>query len=206
VDGRHGLSSGGATRRHEAPLRPGTSTGACYTRLVSANDFDSILRRTVLVILAILAFALVGSHLVAPDGAIWPEVDLGGPTPQLRVGLAATPWTEVARVLSPAVVVIEVYEEGRRGTGSPMSSGSGVVVRADGYVVTNAHVVDDAGDIEVLIENGDALPATLVGRDRSVDIAVLRVQSSTPLVAAALATPPRSRSGNGWWRSARRFS
>ena len=74
---------------------------------MSANGFDNLLRRTVLGVLAILAFALVGSHLVAPDGALWPEVDLGGPTPQLRVGLAATPWTEVARVLSPAVVVIE---------------------------------------------------------------------------------------------------
>ena len=153
---------------------------------MSANDFDSLLRRTVLVVLAILAFALAGSHMVAPDGAIWPEVDLGGPTPQMRVDLVATPWTEVARVLSPAVVVIEVYEEGRRGMGSPRSSGSGVVVRADGYVVTNAHVVEEAGDVEIVLENGDALPATLVGRDRSVDIAVLRVESSTPLLAAAL--------------------
>jgi len=153
---------------------------------VSANGFDNLLRRTILGVLAILAFALVGSHLVAPDGALWPEVDLGGPTPQLRVDLAATPWTEVARVLSPAVVVIEVYEEGRRGIGAPRSSGSGVVVRADGYVVTNAHVVDEVGDIDVVLENGDALPATLVGRDRGVDIAVLRVDPPAPLVAAAL--------------------
>lgn len=153
---------------------------------MSAHDFDSLLRRTILVVLAVLAFALVGSHLVAPDGAIWPEVGLGGPVPQLRIDMAATPWTEVARVLSPAVVVIEIYEAGRGGSGSPRSSGSGVVVRADGYVVTNAHVVDDAGEIEVVLQNGDTLPATLVGRDRSVDIAVLRVEPSTPLVAAAL--------------------
>ncbi len=133
-----------------------------------------------------LAFALVGSHAVAPDGALWPEVDLGGPLPQLRVELTSTPWTEVARVLSPAVVVIEVFTEGRGGIGAPMSSGSGVVVRADGYVVTNAHVVDDPGDIEVVLQSGEALPATLVGRDRSVDIAVLRIISDTPLVAAAL--------------------
>ncbi len=153
---------------------------------VSANDFDNLLRRSVLVVLAVLAFALVGSHMVAPDGALWPEVDLGGPTPELRVDLTATPWTEVARVLSPAVVVVEVYEEGRGGTGRPRSSGSGVVVRSDGYVVTNAHVVDDAGDIEVALQSGESLPATLVGRDRSVDIAVLRVEPPTELVAAAL--------------------
>ena len=153
---------------------------------MSANGFDSLLRRTVLVVLAVLAFALVGSHMVAPDGAIWPEVDLGGPMPEMRVDLVATPWTEVARVLSPAVVVIEVYEKGRRGGGRPRSIGSGVVVRADGYVVTNAHVVDDAGDIDVVLENGDVLSATLVGRDRGVDIAVLRVNPATPLVAAAL--------------------
>jgi putative serine protease PepD len=153
---------------------------------VSALDFDQFLRRTVLVILGMLAFALVGSHLVAPDGAIWPEVALGGPAPELHVELTATPWTEVARVLSPAVVVIEVYEEGRRGIGTPRSSGSGVVVHADGYIVTNAHVVDDPGEVEVVFQGGDALSATLVGRDRGIDIAVLRVRPETPLLAAAL--------------------
>ncbi|NKB90185.1 MAG: trypsin-like serine protease [Acidobacteria bacterium] len=159
---------------------------ACYTRPVSASDFDTLLRRTVLVVLSLIAFAVVGSHMVAPDGAIWPEVDLGGPAPQLRVGTSATPWTEVARVLSPAVVVIEVYADGRGRSGPAISSGSGVVVRSDGYVVTNAHVVDGGGDINVVLESGISLPASLVGGDRGVDIAVLQVESPEPLVAAAL--------------------
>lgn len=159
--------------------------GPCYHRSVSAPDFDNLMRRTVLGILAMLAFVVIGTHLVAPDGAIWPEVDLGGPLPQLRVDSGSSAWTEVARVLSPAVVVIEVFADGRRG-GSPDSSGSGVVVRSDGYVVTNAHVVDEGGAIDVLFDTGDVFPATLVGADRGIDIAVLRVEADRPLVAAAL--------------------
>ena len=58
-------------------------------------------------------------------------------------------------------------------------TGSGFVVSADGYIVTNAHVVDDArGDIEVKIGDRDALEAELVGEDASTDIALLKVSAS----------------------------
>ncbi|MCB1684147.1 MAG: trypsin-like peptidase domain-containing protein, partial [Pseudomonadales bacterium] len=56
------------------------------------------------------------------------------------------------------------------------SAGSGVVVDADkGYIVTNNHVVQRANEITITLADGRSLPATLVGADPQVDLAVLKV-------------------------------
>ncbi len=59
-----------------------------------------------------------------------------------------------------------------------MAQGSGFFISPDGYVVTNNHVVKDAKDISVTLENGDKLPATLIGADARTDIALLKVKAS----------------------------
>lgn len=55
--------------------------------------------------------------------------------------------------------------------------GSGVIVSADGYIITNNHVIDGADEIRVILFGGDELDAELVGADPASDIAVLRVDS-----------------------------
>ncbi len=55
------------------------------------------------------------------------------------------------------------------------SLGSGVIVRADGYILTNYHVIDAADAIEVRLQDGRQATAHLVGADRVNDLAVLRV-------------------------------
>nr|WP_321512220.1 Do family serine endopeptidase [uncultured Hyphomonas sp.] len=69
-------------------------------------------------------------------------------------------------------------EDGFRREGS---LGSGFVISADGYVVTNNHVIEGADEIEVNFANGRVLEAELIGRDQDTDLAVLKVKSSTPL-------------------------
>ncbi|ATQ42153.1 Do family serine endopeptidase [Caulobacter mirabilis] len=58
------------------------------------------------------------------------------------------------------------------------SSGSGFFISADGYIVTNNHVVEGADEITVTLKDGRELKATVVGRDENTDLAVIKVQGS----------------------------
>jgi serine protease Do len=125
-------------------------------------------------------------------------VALGGPA---RAELASVPiearrlsegFAAVAEKLSPSVVQIEVtvhepasqslrWYKGHAGTGSETpiqrGMGSGVIFSADGAILTNNHVVEDALTITVRLRDGRLLPARLVGRDPSTDLALIRVDA-----------------------------
>ena len=62
-------------------------------------------------------------------------------------------------------------------------SGSGVIVSSDGYIVTNNHVIEDANEIEVILNDNSKYKATIVGTDPSTDIAVLKIDAKklTPI-------------------------
>ncbi|MBO6883056.1 MAG: DegQ family serine endoprotease [Marivita sp.] len=59
--------------------------------------------------------------------------------------------------------------------------GSGFVISEDGFIVTNNHVIEGADEILIEFFEGFELPATLVGTDPNTDIALLKVESETPL-------------------------
>jgi putative serine protease PepD len=86
--------------------------------------------------------------------------------------------TSVAEQQLPAVVTI------RAGGGTSGGVGSGEVIRSDGYIVTNNHVISPAvggGTLEVLFEDGSSAQASLVGRDPLTDLAVIRVSGKSNL-------------------------
>jgi len=87
----------------------------------------------------------------------------------------------VARV-GPAVVTVLSYASERTGE-DPAASGSGVIISDRGYIVTNQHVVAGSARQEVILADGNTLPATLVGADPFVDLAVLQVQAGLPAIA-----------------------
>ena len=60
---------------------------------------------------------------------------------------------------------------------SSSSTGTGVILTQDGYIVTNAHVVEGAGSIDVQLTDDRILPAALIGSDEISDLAVLRVEA-----------------------------
>jgi serine protease Do len=66
------------------------------------------------------------------------------------------------------------------------SLGSGIVLSADGQIVTNGHVVADADEIKVRLVSGDEYTATVIGEDDNVDLAVLQIHPKTPLDPALL--------------------
>jgi S1-C subfamily serine protease len=83
----------------------------------------------------------------------------------------------VVESVGPAVVSVVVGKnlQGRRG--EQMGAGSGVIVAPEGYILTNNHVVQGAGRIEVLMADGTALPVRLAGADAATDLAVLRADT-----------------------------
>jgi serine protease Do len=97
-------------------------------------------------------------------------------------GLAAVDFSEAAAKSIPSVVYINSISEGVAsswdwffgGTQQQVSSGSGVIFAADGYIVTNNHVIESAERIEV-IYNKRNYPAELIGTDPSTDLAVLKI-------------------------------
>jgi len=89
-----------------------------------------------------------------------------------------------AAKIRPSVVTIDVTGNGQSGTGS------GVIIRNDGYILTNDHVVSigsGSGDIEVTLADGRTAPAKIVGRDSSDDLAVIKVDGLDNLTAATFA-------------------
>ncbi|MFN8298882.1 MAG: Do family serine endopeptidase [Chitinophagales bacterium] len=59
-----------------------------------------------------------------------------------------------------------------------VATGSGVIVSPDGYIVTNNHVVENASEIEVVMNNQKTYTATVTGRDPDVDLALLKVEAT----------------------------
>ncbi|MEY4134369.1 MAG: hypothetical protein RL386_719 [Bacteroidota bacterium] len=99
------------------------------------------------------------------------------PRAEGRVGFVAA-----ARLVTSAVVNIKAVS-GRngfrlfRGNEQGASSGSGVILSRDGYIVTNYHVVEGAGQILVTLSDKRELQAKLIGVDPSTDLALLRVEA-----------------------------
>ncbi|WP_410600364.1 trypsin-like peptidase domain-containing protein [Amycolatopsis sp. lyj-90] len=109
---------------------------------------------------------------------------LDAPKPAQQTGnLPAGSVESVAQKLSPSVVELQV--SGRSGAGE----GSGFVLSTDGYVLTNNHVVEVAaggGQIQAVFQDGKKGTATVVGRDPTTDIAVVKVSGVSGLTPVEL--------------------
>ncbi len=110
----------------------------------------------------------------APTSTVAAPVGAPAPRPANRTAAEQTV-IDIARQVSPSVVSVI------RGEGS----GSGIIVSADGVVLTNAHVVGDAGVVQIGLADGRRLEGRVLGGDPSVDVAVVRV-AAQGLPAATL--------------------
>ena len=137
------------------------------------------------------AAAVVAAVTIAAGGGVAGALIAGRDRPAGAVGPvvvsapasngAAGEVEQAAQALLPEVVEIDVQTPQGRGTGS------GVIMRSDGYILTNAHVAGNATAITVVLSSGERLTGRLVGADTNSDIAVVKVDR-TSLPAATFAT------------------
>ncbi|HVF38694.1 MAG TPA: trypsin-like peptidase domain-containing protein [Gemmatimonadaceae bacterium] len=104
--------------------------------------------------------------------------------------------TSAVERVAPSVVTVQTevvervpadfYEQffgGRSGRRSSAGLGSGFIVRADGVIVTNAHVINGATRISVAMRDGTTYPARLLGKDETNDLAVIKIEARNLPVA-----------------------
>jgi serine protease Do len=184
-------------------------------RLVSVRSGGRASAAAALALVTGLSGAAALLHEPSPASA-----EISATAPQT---ITPSTFTDLARVVSPAVVAISVSGEGgggardfermvppdspfrefferffegpegfrdfeRRGEGERdvprrprIAQGSGFIISADGYIVTNEHVVDSARSISVVTNDGAEFEAKLVGQDERTDLAVLKIEPEKEL-------------------------
>ena len=75
---------------------------------------------------------------------------------------------EIIKRVKPATVFIETTE----------GVGSGMIIDVDGYILTNAHVVEDVSVAKIKLSDGRTLTASVIGRDENIDLAILKISGS----------------------------
>ena len=91
--------------------------------------------------------------------------------------------TTVAERMRSSVVHIEVLHQQNAKRGR-RSNGSGFIFTPDGFILTNSHVIYHAAQIEVTLADGTQYQAQLIGDDPETDLAIIRINSASKLVAA----------------------
>jgi serine protease Do len=153
---------------------------------------------------AVLALVVESPHVgFGREGKLWVERGSSAPIAMTQ----APAWVEIARAVKPAVVNVSTRavregggaddslreffgrqfpgaerpggeRPGRAPRRSVRGLGSGFVINADGYVLTNNHVVDGATEIRVKFSDGREVPGKVVGGDAKTDLALLKVEAT----------------------------
>jgi serine protease Do len=137
---------------------------------------------------------VIGVYVLNPAGASGSKAlaDTASPTADtsgtaLTSGDSDNPVVEIAATLSNSVVgvrassnvpVTDGFDTGQTTQSEDIAYGSGFIFSADGYILTNHHVIADADTLTVVMNDGTEYPATVIGSDSYNDIAVLKIEAT----------------------------
>ena len=162
-----------AATSYATPTRPTTEStgrGGKVALVAGGIALTALIAGTVGGAVGFTAARLAGPDAAAPAAIAIPN--LGGSTLTPTSPSADGSVAAVAELVMPSVVQINV--EGNDGGGT----GSGFVIREDGYILTNNHVTANGSDISVTFSDGTELPGTLVGANPGYDLAVVKVNEA----------------------------
>jgi putative serine protease PepD len=130
----------------------------------------------------------LGGYLVSNQsgGTVISSLQQPAPAKQTANAPAGSVQAAANRVLP---VVVTIAAEFQSQTGTTGDTGSGIVISSDGNILTNNHVIAGAatgGKIQAIFADGRTVDATVVGRDPTTDIAVIKAKGVTGLPVAAL--------------------
>ena len=112
--------------------------------------------------------------------------DIGGQAP--NIDTENNPIVQIAQEVGPAVVGVSVSVGGQgldqQDFEMESGYGTGIILSEDGYIVTNNHVIAGSTSVKVTMIDGTDHPATVVGADKTTDLAVLKIDASSLTVAA----------------------
>ncbi|MFK0045321.1 S1C family serine protease [Streptomyces sp. NPDC090741] len=159
---------------HQPPMAPTPPEGPAHAARAK--------RPVALLVAVALAAAVIGGGTAAGVQQLLAGQDrAGGGINGTNVSQSSTGTVSgVAEQVSPSVVRIDTS------TGSGQGTGSGIVVTADGEIVTNNHVVDGATEIQVTMSDGKKYTAKTVGTDPDKDLALIKLQGAGGLKPAKL--------------------
>ena len=180
--------------------------GSAYVPVITAKAPGQISLKAVKLAFLVTILVFLQSLMAAARSAPESFADLVEEISPAVVNITTT--TKMSENVMPRGVVPEgsPFEDlfrdfNERGPSRPgprrgSALGSGFVISEDGYVVTNNHVIEGADEIMVEFSDGAELSATLVGVDKNVDIAVLKVEAEGPLAFVAFGNSDVARVGD----------
>ena len=95
---------------------------------------------------------------------------------------------DIAAEVGPSVVMVTTTATVSTifGNSLQQGSGSGIIVSADGYIITNNHVIENAQMVRVILSDGREFSAKVIGADAKTDIAVIKIEETENLTVAVL--------------------
>lgn len=118
-----------------------------------------------------------------PEGTLADYDEAVAPNRTMYYTAAPTDFTRAAKLVTSSVVNIKATQSSKSsknngwgGLSPGASTGSGVIISSDGYIVTNYHVIEGANKLEVTLYNRRTYEADIIGKDPSTDLALIKIK------------------------------